>query len=127
MKINIFKLFKRKARVAHAPTYSKKYLETYFTMPFKEEEPSPDYIKQAPGSGLGKYDPIENSKEYRSIIRSVEKEVRWNLLQEDIQLDGKYRLSGSCHWYWGEKKSVLKKKGIVWYTPSQMNPGIMYD
>lgn len=35
---------------------------------------------------------------------------------------------GSCHWLWGMKKHILKKKyGITWYTPAELDPDVIFD
>ena len=34
---------------------------------------------------------------------------------------------GFCHFYWNVKKDVLRKCGIEWKSPSEMNPEIDFD
>lgn len=35
---------------------------------------------------------------------------------------------GCCHRLWGMKKELLREKyGIIWYTPAELNPDVMFD
>ncbi len=35
---------------------------------------------------------------------------------------------GSCHRIWAIQKQILNKKyGIIWYTPTELNPDIKFD
>ena len=36
-------------------------------------------------------------------------------------------IMGTCHRYWARKKELLKKEGIEWRTPAEMNPTIRFD
>lgn len=68
-----------------------------------------------------KYDPIENSAEYKAVIKDVEKEL-------DKLLKNKPKGMGFCHIYWYEKRRILKEKyGIDWKSPSLMNPRVLFD
>ncbi|MBP5548718.1 MAG: hypothetical protein J6X58_07515 [Bacteroidales bacterium] len=68
-----------------------------------------------------KKDPIEDTDRFKAVIDDVEKEV-------DKMLKNKKRCHGFCHLYWAAKKEVLLKKyGIEWRTPAQMNPGVHFD
>jgi len=68
-----------------------------------------------------KYDAKEDNEKYAEIFRKVEKEVRLKM-----KLMGRTGL-GSCHVYWAYKKKSLAKKGIHWRSPSELNPGTIYD
>ena len=68
-----------------------------------------------------KYDPIEDSAEYKAVIKDVEKEL-------DKLLKNKPKGMGFCHIYWYEKRRILKEKyGIDWKSPSLMNPRVLFD
>ena len=68
-----------------------------------------------------KYDPIEDSAEYKAVIKDVEKEL-------DKLLKNKPKGMGFCHIYWYEKRRILKEKyGIEWKSPSLMNPRVLFD
>ena len=35
---------------------------------------------------------------------------------------------GYCHSYWAAKKRILKEEyGIDWKSPSELNPGVLFD
>lgn len=36
-------------------------------------------------------------------------------------------LMGGSQWYWRTKKEIFKRYGIEWYTPQELNPGVIYD
>ena len=68
-----------------------------------------------------KHDPIEDTAQFKAIIKDVEKEL-------DELLKDKPRAMGFCHIYWYEKKRILKEKyGIDWKSPALMNPHVMFD
>ncbi len=67
-----------------------------------------------------KYDPVEDTKYYKSIEEELDKLIRENIG------DGGH--IGYCHLYWAEKKRILKTKyGIEWKCPSELNPQILFD
>lgn len=38
------------------------------------------------------------------------------------------RMLGYCHKYWQTKKKILfEDYGIIWYTPAERHPEIIYD
>ena len=68
-----------------------------------------------------KHDPIENTAEYKAVIKNVEKEL-------DELLKDKPKGMGFCHIYWHEKRRILKEKyGIEWRSLAVMNPRVMFD
>ena len=68
-----------------------------------------------------KHDPIEDTAEYKAVIKDVEKEL-------DKLLKDKPKGMGFCHIYWYEKKRILKEKyGINWKSPALMNPRVIFD
>ena len=71
--------------------------------------------------GYLKHDPVEWSTAYEKVIDEVERIV-------DGELDDHPRGMGFCFAYWSAKKHVLRMKfGIEWRSPSEMNPGVMFD
>lgn len=67
-----------------------------------------------------KFDPIERTQKWEEVIYEVEKEC-------DKRLEKQPRHMGFCFIYWSTKKTVLAERGIVWRSPSLMNPGVMFD
>ncbi len=68
-----------------------------------------------------KEDPVEWTLRFEEAVDSVEKEL-------DLRLEGVPRGMGFCFAYWAEKKNILKEfYGIDWKTPSEMNPGVLFD
>ena len=77
-----------------------------------------DLVEQ---EGYLKHDPVEWSTAYEKVTDEVER-----LVEE--QLDDHPRGMGFCFAYWSAKKHVLRTKfGIEWRSPSEMNPGVMFD
>lgn len=77
-----------------------------------------DLVEQ---DGYLKRDPVEWSTAYEKVSDEVER-----LVEE--QLDDHPRGMGFCFAYWSAKKHVLRTKfGIEWRSPSEMNPGVMFD
>lgn len=65
-------------------------------------------------------DSIEETQEYKKIEQELEKEL--SKLMENIPR------FGSCHYYWANKKRILKEKyGIDWKSPAELNPHICFD
>lgn len=67
-----------------------------------------------------RFDPVERTPEWEEVVYEVEKEC-------DRRLKHEPRGMGFCFSYWSTKQAVLKKYGIDWQTPSQMNPRVMFD
>ena len=67
-----------------------------------------------------KVDPVQATPEWENVIYEVEKEV-------DEQLKDEPRGMGFCHSYWSAKRAALARRGIVWRSPSAMNPKVMFD
>jgi hypothetical protein len=65
------------------------------------------------------HDPIEDAPEIKLILRVVERRA-----EKESPIVG----MGRCHDVWGRMRQILKTEhGIVWYSPSQMNTGILFD
>ncbi len=65
------------------------------------------------------HDPIEDAPDIKLIMRQVEHQA-----EKESSIQG----MGRCHDVWGHMRRILKTEhGIVWYSPSQMNTGILFD
>lgn len=76
-----------------------------------------DSIRQ---SGFLQHDPVEWSARWEEVIDEAQREV-------DDRLADVPRGMGFCHGYWFELKSALKRRGVNWRSPGQMNPCVMFD
>ena len=74
-----------------------------------------------PSAGHLYYDPVEDTPEYQSIIKTVDK-----MVDKEMGADaGKF---GSCHKAWSIKKRILKERyGIEWHSVADLNPGCHFD
>lgn len=71
-----------------------------------------------------KYDPIEDTKEYKDIADELEEKINCKM----ILLDMPTSVMGSCHFYWTIKKSILKEDyDIDWKSPEELNLNIIFD
>ena len=68
-----------------------------------------------------KYDPVENTPEYKAIEELVEQEIQQELGDEPQEY------MGFCHRYWAVKRNVLARHGIKWRSPAAMNPHVLFD
>lgn len=74
-----------------------------------------------PQIGHLKKDPIEYSWKWEKIYYDVEEYLEERFANAP-------RAMGFCFHYWAAKKEYLSDKyGIEWHSPSQMNPGVMFD
>jgi len=70
-----------------------------------------------------KKDPIEDDVKFKAIVEHVN-EIVDKKLENHPWRNG----MGYCHVFWETKKQVLKDDyNIIWRTPSEMNPEIMFD
>jgi hypothetical protein len=67
-----------------------------------------------------KYDPVEDSDAYLSVIDEVERRLY-------EQLKGEPRYMGFCFRYWSAKRDLLAEYGIEWRSPGIMNPRVIFD
>lgn len=67
-----------------------------------------------------KADPVERTPQWEENYYEVEKEC-------DRRLGDTPRGMGFCFSYWSTLRQVLAKRGINWKSPSQLNPGVMFD
>ena len=66
-------------------------------------------------------DAKEYNEKYAEVFKLVAAEVEREMKKEGITG------LGSIHSFWHLKKEKLKKKGILWRSPSELNPGTNYD
>lgn len=71
-------------------------------------------------SGFLQHDPVEWSARWEEVIDEAQREV-------DDRLADVPRGVGFCIGYWQELKGALKRRGVSWRSPSQMNPCVMFD
>jgi len=75
-----------------------------------------DYIHDS------RMDAKEADPKYADVFDQVEAEVTAEMKQ-----DGTHGRFGSCHSYWRRKKEKLKERGIIWRSPSELNPNTCFD
>ena len=64
--------------------------------------------------------PIERTAKWEENYYEVEKEV-------DRRLGDTPRGMGFCFAYWSTLRQVLSERGIIWHSPSELNPHVMFD
>lgn len=67
-----------------------------------------------------KFDPVERTSEYESLVYDVEREVA-------RRLKFVRRRRGFCFAHWIEKKKALTARGIEWESPGALNPRVIFD
>lgn len=77
-----------------------------------------DSIEQT-GYGLKK-DPVEWTARWEEVIDEADR-------MTEEKLKDHPRGMGFCHGYWHERQKALRKFGVVWRCPTEMNPGTMFD
>ena len=65
-----------------------------------------------------KNDPVEMSEEYLAVIDEIDEKIAQNRTCYGM---------GSCFEIWNLKEEFLLEKGIVWRSPSLLNPRVMFD
>ncbi|MBR2987728.1 MAG: hypothetical protein IKC63_06885 [Clostridia bacterium] len=65
-----------------------------------------------------KHDSVEMTEAYLEAIDEVEE-----ILENEFADGGR----GSCHALWQRKKDLLSERGILWHSPSQLNPRVRFD
>ena len=66
------------------------------------------------------FDPVERTPEWEDNYYEVEKEC-------DQRLGDTPRGMGFCFGYWSTLRQVLAERGIMWRSPSELNPKVMFD
>lgn len=67
----------------------------------------------------GLRDPIENDPGTRKLVAAAARAAD-TLVSEAIR-------RGRCHCIWFEQKRILAAQGTAWFSPADMNPGIVFD
>ncbi len=66
------------------------------------------------------HDPIEDEEPTAQIIKQVRERA-------DSEVDRKFR-RGRCHGIWRKMRDILKDEhGIIWFSPAEMNPKVVFD
>ena len=60
---------------------------------------------------------------------AIKRKINKARIQADniLQLEGHIKCMGYCHELWNLQKKLLKKEGIDWKTPAEMNPEIDFE
>lgn len=67
------------------------------------------------------FDPIEEDPQYAESFAAAEA-----LAEQELYERANTR--GFCHIYWQTKQRILKDQfGIMWFSPSEMNPSVRFD
>jgi hypothetical protein len=70
-----------------------------------------------------RYDGIEDIPKYKVIMEKAGHEADNELMKK-----GYKKRMGYCHIYWRTKKRILRDKyHIIWRTPVELNPGVIFD
>ena len=73
-------------------------------------------------SGLRR-DPVEDDPRYQKVFAGIDAEV--DALLADHPQRG---AEGFCHVLWRAKKRLLAEKyGVVWRSPDELNPQVIFD
>lgn len=91
----------------------------YATAAGQDTEDCENYLHRIDHPTL-KYDPVEDSEAYLSVIDEVERKLYDELKDES-------RPMGFCFRYWAAKRAILEQYGITWRSPKMMNPRVMFD
>ena len=67
-----------------------------------------------------KSDPIERTPQWEENYYDVEREC-------DRRLGDTPRGMGFCFAYWSTLRQVLRERGILWQSPHELNPRVMFD
>lgn len=66
-----------------------------------------------------KYDPVEDTEEYKRAMEHI-----GAVLEEEF----KERCGlGTVRIYWNRKKELLRRYGIEWESPGELNPNVTFD
>jgi hypothetical protein len=78
------------------------------------------------------HDPIEEDPKFGEAVREATEKATHLAAKEvedrEKELDGAvFSRRGQCHRVWVLTKMILKDRGIVWFSPADLNPGIVFD
>ena len=83
---------------------------------------TPPDIREDGTLSLGLTDPLEEDPRYKEIFRKAEEETERSLTRRGIEPQ-----LGYVHAYWDTKKKILRRYGIDWKTPAELNPFTSFD
>lgn len=71
-----------------------------------------------------KYDPLEDTEEYKNIADELERKIESYMRLNSISMTS----LGACHKYWGIKKEILiRDYNMDWKSPEELNEDVMFD
>lgn len=73
------------------------------------------------GCFVERRDAKEFDPQYQAVIEEVSRGVKAEMEREGI------KGLGSCYEFWERKQKQLRKRGIEWKSPEELNPGTLYD
>jgi hypothetical protein len=66
------------------------------------------------------YDPIEDEEMTSELVRAARERA-------DAEVDSSIAM-GRCHCVWATMKEFLQQEDAInWYSPAEMNPGVIFD
>lgn len=70
-----------------------------------------------------RYDPIEDDPAVKPLVETADAKAKAVLATR-----GRRPGRGYCHLLWREKKRILQAEhGIIWRSPQEMNPDVLFD
>ena len=104
----------------HRPMAKKAYQQALLYATSEEDKEDCEYSLNRLENPTLRYDPIEDSEVYLSVIDEVECRLH-------EELKGEPRHMGFCFRYWSAKRDLLAEYGIEWRSPGVMNPRVIFD
>lgn len=104
----------------HRPMAKKAYQQALLYATSEEDKEDCEYSLNRLENPTLRYDPIEDSEVYLSVIDEVECRLHEELKDEP-------RHMGFCFRYWSAKRDLLAEYGIEWRSPGVMNPRVIFD
>lgn len=83
------------------------------------------FLFSAPERDGLRYDPVEDTPEYKAVIDRVTEQAEKEILDE-LHMEPPFM--GYCHCLWPRQKRILKEEyHIAWFSPDEMNPTVLFD
>jgi len=65
--------------------------------------------------------------EYKAIKKKVDAQAK-RLTHKEMNMPADQWWMGACHTYWAIKKRILRDEyHMVWRSPADLNPGVLFD